>query len=190
MNRQQFMQKFQSLSRLPDQADFPLRSKGKSAAVLIPLIERDELHVLLTVRSQHLKHHAGQISFPGGRVEPTDPDMKSAALRETEEETGIPQSSVSIVGQLLPYRTISRYEMTPFVGFVDTPFELRPDKNEVSDCFEVPLNYLFNLDNHLLHWVKRGEHQHPVVFIPWGNQYIWGATAAIIRNLAVYFQHN
>ncbi|XOV77849.1 MAG: CoA pyrophosphatase [Aestuariibacter sp.] len=190
MNKQQFIEKFQSLGTLPEQIDFPLRSKGKTAAVLIPIVERDELQVLFTVRSMHLKHHAGQVSFPGGRMEPTDPDLRSTALRETHEEIGVPEHAVTVLGHLLPYRTISRYEMTPFLGFIDGPFDLRLDKNEVSQCFEVPLSYLLNMDNHLLHWVRRGQHQHPVVFIPWGDQYIWGATAAIIRNLATYLQRN
>lgn len=190
MNKQQFLEKFQSITPLPKQIDYPLRKKGKKAAVLIPIVERKELQVLLTVRAEHLKHHPGQVSFPGGRKEDSDPDLSFTALRETYEEIGVSPTLVNVVGKMLPYRTISKYEMTPFIGFVNPTFQLLLDENEVSQCFEVPLSYLLNTDNHILHWVTRGRQQFPIVFIPWQDRYIWGATAAIIRNLAKHLQQD
>lgn len=190
MNKQQFITKFQSLTPLPEQRDYPLRKRGKPAAVLIPIIERDELQVLFTVRATHLKHHPGQVSFPGGRFETKDENLCATALRETYEEIGITPEQVSVVGQMLPYRTISRYEMTPFLGFVRPPFTLEIDHNEVSHCFEVPLRYLLNQKNHLSHWVKRQDQHFPIIFIPWQGNYIWGATAAIISNLATHLQQS
>ena len=189
MDRQQFLSRFyhQQSHRIED--DFPLRHQGQAAAVLIPIVERQELQLLLTQRALHLKHHPGQISFPGGRQEPFDADLKQTALRETAEEIGLDARHIEVVGKLAPYRTISGYEITPYVALVTPPFSLQADSNEVADMFEVPLAYVLNPENHHTEWVSRQQQRYPIYFIPWQQQMIWGATAAIIRNLSHVIHH-
>jgi 8-oxo-dGTP pyrophosphatase MutT (NUDIX family) len=128
------------------------------AAVLIPLIDRGdaEISVLLTQRSAALNTHAGQVSFPGGRMEPGDADIATTALRETEEEVGIAQDGVSVIGYLEPMPTITGYAVTPVVGLIESGYELAIDTTEVEYVFEVPLPYLLEPGNHKL--VKRELH--------------------------------
>jgi 8-oxo-dGTP pyrophosphatase MutT (NUDIX family) len=124
----------------------------KRAAVLVPVIERPEgFSVLFTRRTAHLSSHAGQISFPGGREEPGDPDAVACALRETEEEIGLARSFVEVAGMLDLYVTVTGYAVTPVVGFVRPGFELTPDRHEVAEVFEAPLAFLMDAKNH-----KRG----------------------------------
>lgn len=189
MNKRQFLTQFHHVRQIMPEHDYPLRVTGRPAAVLVPILERDDrLSVLFTVRASHLKHHPGQISFPGGKQESSDPDLVFTALRETEEEIGVKPSQVEIIGQLPRYRTISLYEVVPFVAFVHEPVSLILDHNEVAQTFEVPLSYLLDKNNHLIHWVKRKEAQYPIYFIPWQDKNIWGATAAFVRNLANHFE--
>ena len=153
------------------------------AAVLVPVVIHDEPTVLLTERSSDLKHHAGQISFPGGRLEPGDDDAIAAALRETQEEVGLEPERVEIIGYLDKYLTITGYSVTPVIGFVTPGFELRLDKTEVRSTFEVPLSYLMNPENH-----KRERYQFNaasvyVYSIPFESHNIWGATAAMLVGL-------
>jgi 8-oxo-dGTP pyrophosphatase MutT (NUDIX family) len=188
MNKLQFLNQFHHIRQIIPEHDFPLPELGRPAAVLIPIIEYpDCLKVLFTVRAAHLKHHGGQISFPGGKQELSDDDLIHTALRETHEEIGIEPSQVEIVGRLPRYRTVSRFEVVPYIGFIQSPVNLRLDDNEVSLTFEVPLNYLLDQNNHLIHWVKRKNAQYPVYFIPWQDKNIWGATAAFVRNLTNHF---
>ncbi|WP_340680398.1 CoA pyrophosphatase [Paraglaciecola sp.] len=188
MNKLQFLNQFHHIRQILPEHDYPLRDVGRPAAVLVPIIEHDtDMTVLFTVRASHLKHHGGQISFPGGKQESSDPDLIFTALRETQEEIGIDPSQVEIIGQLPRYRTISRYEVVPYIGFVRGPINLILDPNEVALTFEVPLAYLLDKNNHLIHWVKRKEIQYPIYFIPWQDKNIWGATAAFVRNLANHF---
>lgn len=160
------------------------RVKFKPAAVLVPLIEeREGFAVMLTQRTADLKHHAGQISFPGGRMEENDADVVACALRETEEETGLSGASVEILGQLDPYVTITGYEVTPVVGAVTPPFTLKPDPVEVAHIFEVPLAFLLDPANHQrvereVKGIKRAYYA-----MPYGPHYIWGATAGMILNM-------
>ena len=185
MTETEFLARLHHIRQVESEADYPLRSAGKPAGVLIPIINRATgLRILLTQRALHLRHHPGQISFPGGRQEDSDTDAIDAALRETEEEIGIPRKHVNVIGQLPAYRTISGYAMVPVLGFVQPDFTLSVDKNEVEDTFEVPLDYALDKKNHLIHWVERQNHRHPIYFIPFENTYIWGATAAILRTLA------
>ncbi|MCC2603922.1 CoA pyrophosphatase [Planctobacterium marinum] len=184
MKLEEFKQRFYHARNITPEPDYPLRQKGKPAAVLIPLVMRDELSVLLTRRASHLKHHAGQISFPGGRVDDTDIDLKATALRETEEEIGLKRENIDIVGTLPTFRTISRYEVTPYVSLVKPDFDLVINQDEVDQVFEVPLATVINHDNHLVHTVKRNNSVYPVYFIPWQEHMIWGATAAFIRALS------
>lgn len=163
------------------------------AAVLVPLVRRDAgLQVLLTRRTQHLRDHAGQIAFPGGRSEPDDPGPAGTALRETEEEVGLERRHVEIVGELPRYVTITGYDVTPVVALVSTPFALRLDRHEVAEVFEVPLAFLMTPAHHRRHefiW-EGGPRQ--FLSMPWygpgadgleHEYFIWGATAAMLRNL-------
>jgi 8-oxo-dGTP pyrophosphatase MutT (NUDIX family) len=185
MNKQEFIHRYHHARQVPQENDFPLLEPGRPAAVLIPIIDRaDELTVLFTQRASHLKHHAGQVSFPGGKREPTDNNLLHTALRETEEEIGITESKIQVIGNLPKFRTISRYEVTPYVSLVQDDFDLVLDKNEVESVFEVPLIHLLDQKQHMIHWVKRGEIQHPIYFITWQDKTIWGATAAFVRLLS------
>ncbi len=151
------------------------------AAVLVPLVNRaDGLTVLLTQRSADLPDHAGQISFPGGRVEPTDPDLGSAALREAEEEVGLPRERVTLLGTLATYETVTGFRVTPVVGWVEPPFTVRPDPVEVADVFEVPLAFLLEASNQQRHFRMMGDRRRDFYAIPYGDRYIWGATAAML----------
>ena len=155
------------------------------AAVLVPIVERDNgMTVLLTQRTDHLTAHAGQISFPGGRVELEDVSIEAAALRETEEEVGLRGEHIEIVGKLDVYVTRTGFEVTPVVGIVTPPFVINPDPFEVADVFEVPLSFIVDPVNHQkesrLH--KGVERQFYV--LPYENRYIWGATAGMLVNLS------
>jgi len=151
------------------------------AAVLVPLINREDgLTVLFTERSRDLPDHPGQISFPGGRVEPGDADTGIAALREAEEEVGLKRERVTLLGRLEPYETVTGYRVTPVVGWVEPPFEVRADPVEVADIFEVPLAFLLEPANHQRHFRMVGNTRRDYYAIPYGDRYIWGATAAML----------
>ncbi len=158
------------------------------ASVLVPLVQRPEgLTVLLTRRTDHLHDHAGQISFPGGRRDPEDADAHATALRETEEEVGLARRHIEIIGQLPTYATVTRYVVTPVVALVQPPFELTLDSFEVAEAFEVPLSFLMTPAHHRRHVVEFGGERRQFLSMPWqheGREYfIWGATAAMLRNL-------
>ena len=153
------------------------------AAVLIPVVTHDEPTVLLTERSSDLKHHAGQISFPGGRLEPDDDDAIAAALRETREEVGLEPERIEIIGYLDKYLTITGYSVTPVIGLVTPGFELHLDKTEVSSTFEVPLAYLMDPENHNRQRYQIQGASVYVYSIPFESHNIWGATAAMLIGL-------
>lgn len=154
------------------------------AAVLVALVNRPEgLQVLLTQRSADLPDHPGQISFPGGRVEPDDASLAAAALREAAEEVGLPQQQVSVLGHLATYETVTGFRVTPIVGWVEPPFELTPDPVEVADVFEVPLAFLLDPANQQRHFRMLGALRRDYWAIPYGERYIWGATAAMLMIL-------
>ena len=151
------------------------------AAVLVPLVNRPEgLNVLLTQRSDALLHHAGQISFPGGRVEPEDASIEAAALREAYEEVGLPPERVSVLGRLASYETVTGFSVTPVVGWIEPPFPIAPDPVEVADVFEVPLAFLLDPGNQQRHFRMLGEIRRDYFAIPYEERYIWGATAAML----------
>ncbi len=155
------------------------------AAVLVPLVTHAVgISVLLTQRTDHLHDHAGQISFPGGRVDEGDGDALAAALRETHEEIGIAPGKVEIVGRLDDYVTGTGYLVTPFVGLLAPPIETEADPFEVADIFEVPLEFLLDPGNHgRKSMVWKGAERH-FYAMEYGERYIWGATAGMLVNLS------
>jgi 8-oxo-dGTP pyrophosphatase MutT (NUDIX family) len=155
------------------------------AAVLVALVERRErLTVMLTRRTDHLHDHAGQVSFPGGRLEAGDADAAAAALREAEEEVGLPRHHVDVIGRLDTYITRTGFEVAPVVALVDPPAELSPDPFEVAEVFEVPLDFIIDPANHRRQSrVYQGRERFFWV-LPWQDYFIWGATAGMLVNLA------
>ncbi|SHG86247.1 8-oxo-dGTP pyrophosphatase MutT, NUDIX family [Pollutimonas bauzanensis] len=170
------------------QADFPDSQDAIRAAVLFPLVQRPSgLHVLFTRRASHLHDHAGQISFPGGRIEPTDRDAMSAALRETYEEIGVPPDFIELIGTQPSFLTSTRFTMKPIIGLIRPGFTITPDVTEVAEVFEVPLSVLMDTRLHRLHEAQLPEGGHRYYFsMTWHSYFIWGATAALIRNFYHY----
>lgn len=160
--------------------DTPLRR----AAVLVGLVRHDaHLSVLLTRRTDHLEHHPGQISFPGGHIEPDDADAVAAALRETHEEVGIAPDRVHVLGRLDDYVTRTGFHITPVVGVIRPPLDLTPDPHEVDEVFEVPLAFFLDPANHHQHQRIYEGAQRSFYAMPFGDYYIWGATAGMLVNL-------
>lgn len=156
----------------------------RAAAVLVPLVPRPEgPTVLLTRRTEHLACHAGQICFPGGRVESTDTDAEDAALRETEEEIGVPRDRIELLGRLDTYLTRTGFRITPVVGLLRHPFELCPDPTEVAEVFEVPLAWILDARNPERHSRDIAGTPREYYAFPYGERDIWGATAGILVNL-------
>jgi len=164
------------------------RSDIREAAVFIPLVERtDGVHVMFTRRAAHLYNHAGQICFPGGRIESTDPDYVQAALRETWEEVGVEPRFVELIGTQPSFLTSTRYTMKPVIGALRPGYTLMPDRSEVDEIFEVPMSTLLNPALHRLHEIRPKEGLPRYFFsVSWGDYFIWGATAALIRNVYHY----
>jgi 8-oxo-dGTP pyrophosphatase MutT (NUDIX family) len=154
------------------------------AAVLFPIVLRESGYtVLLTQRTAHLRDHAGQISFPGGRVEESDQSSLHTALRETEEEIGLAREHIEPIGYLPEYRTGTGFRVTPVVALVRPPFDLRIDPFEVADAFEVPLAFLLDPANHQRHSIHHRGALRQYFAMPYGDYFIWGATAGMIRSL-------
>jgi 8-oxo-dGTP pyrophosphatase MutT (NUDIX family) len=161
-----------------------LPARRVPAAVLVPLVEHATgMTVLLTQRAETLKDHAGQISFPGGRIEPVDKDAWHAALRETYEEIGLIPGFVEFAGYLPDHHVITGFRVTPVVGFVNPDYQLRIAKAEVHDVFEVPLDYILDSANHRSRQRKLGDLTIEVHDIPYGERNIWGATAGMLMTL-------
>jgi 8-oxo-dGTP pyrophosphatase MutT (NUDIX family) len=163
----------------------PPSSALRPAAVLVPLIDRAEgMSVLLTQRTAHLSAHAGQISFPGGRMEESDADAIAAALRETEEEVGLPRDKVSVIGRLDTYVTGTGFEITPIVGIIEPGYTLTIDPYEVAEAFEVPLSYVLDRRNHNRQDRESAGRVRVFYVLPYEGRNIWGATAGMLVNLA------
>ncbi len=186
MRPDEFKARFARPSRIRPLQDFPLPGRARPAAVLMPIIKRREMTLLLTQRSAHLAQHAGQISFPGGSQEGHDRSLIDTALRETQEEVGIPPDEVEVLGTLPPFRTISGFKVTPVVGLLPPDLPQLLDPGEVQSAFEVPLAHVLDRRNHRIHWVNRNGLRQPVVFIPYLGYNIWGATAAFIHTLSTH----
>ena len=164
-----------------------------AAAVLVPLVAREEgLCVLLTRRTDHLRHHAGQISFPGGRADPGEVDPVETALREAREEIGLDARHIEVIGALPVYTTVTAYTVTPVVALVQPPFALEIEGGEVAEAFEVPLDFLMTPAHHRVHVFDTPTEQRRFLSMPWQGRsaqgeaceyFIWGATAAMLRNL-------
>ncbi|UUM31626.1 CoA pyrophosphatase [Vibrio japonicus] len=190
LNKSQLIQNFQlhqtvdyhkdSMRRVAHLKSYPLRK----ASVLIGFVERDNgLNVIFTRRAKHLKHHPGQISFPGGKYEDDDINLAHTALRETYEEIGIENQQISIFGQMPELVTISKFSVTPFLGFVDNSYVTTIDRNEVDEVFEVPARIVFDRYQLHSHQFQFGEYTHRVFGLSYQNHFIWGMTAQIIQAL-------
>ena len=155
----------------------------RPAAVLVPIVQRAEPMVLLTQRTAHLADHAGQISFPGGKIDQTDGSPLAAALREAEEEIGLDRRFIHPIGYLDVYMTTLGYRIVPTLARIDPDFELTLNPSEVDDAFEVPLAFLMDPDNHQRHSREWQGMTRSFYAIPFGQRYIWGVTAGILRNL-------
>ena len=183
----------ESLSRpapSPDPEDLHLKPipagvRVMHAAVMVPIVHRpDALYVLLTQRTAHLADHAGQISFPGGRVEPEDVTREETALRETEEEIGLHRARVTLLGRLPEYEIPNGFRITPVVGWVEPPFELALDAFEVASVFEAPLAHFLDPARYeRREYLFRDRHRHYMA-VPYQGRYIWGATAGMLYSLA------
>ena len=168
----------------PDMRDLIVRDGLRDAAVLIPVVDhRDGASVILTKRAEKLRSHSGQVSFPGGRLDPTDPTPEHAALRETEEEIGLSPDHIEVVGRMPDYVSGSGFRIAPILSVVRPGFRLTINADEVDDAFEVPLSFLMDPRNHSREsrfWQEKERHFYTM---PFGERYIWGVTAGIIRTL-------
>ena len=155
------------------------------AAVLVPLINQEsEITVLLTKRTNNLNNHAGQISFPGGRMDKNDRDPEHTALRETEEEIGLGKRQIEIVGRLNNYVVGTGFLVSPIIGFIDPPFQLTPHENEVAEIFEAPLSFITHPDNFERRTRTIRGIERSYFAIQWKDRLIWGATAGMLRDLS------
>lgn len=165
----------------PEEA-LPAAAKQRPASVLVPVILRDDPTVLFTVRASHLRNGAGQISFPGGRAEATDPSPEHTALRETFEEIGLPAGQVEVIGRLGHYVSRNGHGITPVVGLVPPPLTLRQNPEEVAEIFEVPLTFLLDPANHLRHTQQSDGRLRSYFAIQYQDYYIRGVTAGLLVN--------
>ena len=163
--------------------DVPIAAAPTPAAVLIAITDRREPGVILTVRHADMRTHAGQVAFPGGRIDAGE-DATSAALREAWEELGLDQASVEPVAALDPYRTITGFRVTPVLGVIAPDLPLAPHEPEVADWFEAPLGFLIDPANHGRESVLFEGRQRHYYRIDWNGRNIWGATAAMLVNLS------
>ncbi|MGL4830660.1 MAG: CoA pyrophosphatase [Vibrio sp.] len=194
ISRNEFIQQFQlnlpvayhqeSLLRVAHLAPDSLRK----ASVLIGVVERQQgLQVILTKRAAHLRHHPGQISFPGGKYEESDHSLQQTAKREAREEIGISEEKIHIVGQLPELVTVSQFAVTPILAFVEADYQIQLDHNEVDEVFEVPISFLLDRKKLYSSTFQLKNHRHRVFAIPYKQHFIWGMTAQIIQTLQKQF---
>ncbi len=163
----------------------PVGRALRSAAVLVPLIQKgDTWQVVLTMRSSALKHHPGQIAFPGGKQDEADDSLVDTALREAHEEIGLPREKVDILGGLPAHETVTGFTVAPIVGHITSDFQARPEPGEVAEVFYVPLDFLTNPQNFQVHYRRWRGQKRFYYTVPFGAYYIWGATARMLRVFA------
>ena len=188
MNKAEFWFRFNLKQQCDSCHNYQHHAPLRSAAVLIALFDAGKdnngyssrgLQVLLTKRASHLKHHPSQISFPGGKVEPTDKDLVDTALREAQEEIGLDPNTVTVIGQLPSYEVISGYQVTPIIAIIDSVQVYQKDENEVDEIFHVPLRHFLQDANHHTITSYRNGRPHKVHFYPYQHYNIWGATVSI-----------
>lgn len=190
MNKTEFLTRFQLNEPVEYHEQSLMRLRGYShngmrrAAVMIGCVERGNgLNVILTKRASHLRHHPGQISFPGGKHEEFDTTLSDTALREVHEEIGIPGDKVTVIGQLPELMTVSRFLVTPVIALVDNDYQAEIDYNEVDYAFEVPASHLFDIQQLYSQVFEFKNYSHRVFAIPYKHHFIWGVTAQIIQAL-------
>lgn len=192
MTKQEFLINFYRLPELRNNPEIEtiLQQQGvmpRAASVLIGLVPRNgALQVILTKRAKHLKHHPGQVSFPGGKAEATDRSPIVTAIRETAEEVGILSKDITVIGTLPPVVTLSGFTVTPVIAFVSPSYQAKLDRNEVEHLFEVPLAFLADSKHMTRYTLTRKNHAIPVYAIPFKQHFIWGVTAQIIDQLQGY----
>ena len=167
-----------------DRPGIAIEGPRTPAAVLVAVVDRIEPGLILTQRTESLRRHAGQIAFPGGRIDPGDADAADAALREAQEEIALPRDAVTLVGEADRYLTVTGFEVTPVVGVIPPDLDYHPNEAEVADVFEVPLAYVLDPANHVeasAEWQGRKRYFYE---IHWDDRRIWGATAAMLINLS------
>ena len=185
MIKEEFLHRFTLAPKINPIQEFSFTGETRPASVLVALHETTQgLEVVLTKRAAHLRHHAGQISFPGGKVEPTDLSHQHTAIRETFEEIGLSVSDTEIIGELPIFTTITGFSVTPVVALTALKQPFIIDQGEVAEVFSIPIAHLLAPQNHLFHTVTRHNISYQVFFIPWQNTYVWGATAGMLINLA------
>lgn len=163
--------------------DFMVGKPLRRAAVLVAIVAHEQPTLLLTQRTEHLPSHAGQVAFPGGKLEPGDADAVAAAIREAEEEIGLGARFIEPIGYLDALRTHTGFHVDPVVAIVRPGFELTLDASEVADAFEVPLGFLMNQANHTMQSRMRDGRERRFYTMPYGERFIWGATASMIKNM-------
>lgn len=187
MNKESFLKRFifhQPTLQSAEPPWFENIKYLKKAAVLIALVERPNgLHIILTKRAAHLRHHPGQISFPGGRQEKTDCSLQHTALRETEEEIGLTAEEISLFGSLQQLSTSSGFIVSPYLAFADSEHTLKIDKQEVQSTFELPLEFILKRGNFYKQHLLANKKRHFTYLLPYQNRLIWGATAQMLLNL-------
>ena len=196
MTKNEFLQRFQLQHLATSPHTYRYHGQLQSAAVLIPIVEVElednarQLNIVFTKRAEHLTHHGGQVSFPGGKAEPFDADLINTALREAQEEIGLNIENIDIIGQLHPYQTISGYLVTPVIAFITAKQNYLKDPNEVAEIFQVPLAHFLDTDNHHAINIFQKSSEHQVHFMPYQEYNIWGATAAMLKDLITHLSYS
>lgn len=190
LTKNELIQKFQLNAPVPYHTESLKRlshlnsASLRKASVLIGVVEREHgLNIIFTKRARHLKHHPGQISFPGGKFELNDKDLANTALRETYEETGITSNQIQLIGKMPELPTVSQFSVTPFIGFIEPRYTTQIDQNEVEEIFEVPLSIVMNPVNLKSQTFLIRNHSHRVFALNYQHHFIWGMTAQIIQAL-------